>query len=164
MLQAGSLGYTLRWSLVLGCVSGVPLGSTLWNQEGRNRVRQREGSSWITGPDDLSWPYGGLEWRWHLRVVLTHPMTRPLYLHLDGSLHVGCPQRGWWFKVAHWQHLQLLDNESLKGGQDSTSPCPPSVCIKALEVGGEGVLWGTSWWLMFKWKLWLSDSPEYHLV
>ena len=92
-------------------------------------------------PDDLSWGHGGLEWRWPLRVVLTHPMTRPLYLHLDGSLHVGCPQRGWWFKVAHWQHLQLLDNESLKGGQDSTSPCPPGHVSPALEVGDEGVLW-----------------------
>ena len=41
MLQAGSLGCKLRWSLVLGCVSGGPLGSTLWNQEGQNGIGQR---------------------------------------------------------------------------------------------------------------------------
>ena len=53
MLQAGCLGCRLGWSLVLGCVSGVPFGSTLWNQEGRNKVGQREGSSWITG--QMTW-------------------------------------------------------------------------------------------------------------
>ena len=52
------------------------------------------------------------------------------------------PPQGWWFKVIHWQHLQLLDNKLLKGGQESTSPCSPWACITAPEVGDEGVLWG----------------------
>ena len=32
-----------------GMCIGDALGSTLWNQEGRKRVKQREGSGWITG-------------------------------------------------------------------------------------------------------------------
>ena len=105
-------------------------------------IEQRKKLSWNTGQVTLDVPMGALKRRWLFRVVLTHPMTRSLYLHLDGSLHRGCPQRGWWFKVAHWQHFQLLDNESLKGGQDSTFPCPPWACITAPEVDDEGVLWG----------------------
>ena len=123
------------------CIRGALGVNTV--ESGGNKQGKAEGRIKLDHwPDDLSWPHGGLEWRWPLRVVLTHPMTRPLYLHPDGSLHVGCPQRGWWFKVAHWQHFQLLDNESLKGSQDSTSPCPPWARIIAPEVGDEGVLWG----------------------
>ena len=77
-----------------------------------------------------------------LQGFLTCPLARTLYLSLDRSLHLGCPQRGWWFNVAHWQHLQQLDNKSLKGGQDNMSPCSPWACITAPEVGDEGVLWG----------------------
>ena len=123
MLQSGSLACRLGWSLVLGCVSGVPLGSTLWNREGRNRVGQREGSSCIT----VRWPEltpCGSGVMMALQGFLTRPLARTLYLSLDGSLDIGCPQRGWWFNVAHWQHLQQLD-KSLKGGQDSMSPCSP---------------------------------------
>ena len=73
MLQAGSLGCRLRWSLTMRCLSGVPLGSTLWNQEERNRVRQRERSSWITGQTTLANPVwvwsddgpSGLSWHVH---------------------------------------------------------------------------------------------------
>lgn len=42
-------------------------------------------------------------------------------------IYAGYPQRAWWFKVAHWQHLQLLDNESLWGGQDSMSAATPGM-------------------------------------
>ena len=123
------------------CIRGALGVNTV--ESGGNKQGKAEGRIKLDHwPDDLSWPHGSLEWWWPPRVVLTHPMTSPLYLHPDGSLHAGCPQRGWWFKVAHWQHFQLLDNESLKGGQDSTSQCPPLVCIKAPEVGGEGALWG----------------------
>ena len=127
-----SSGMCIRGALGVNTVESG--GKKLGKAEGRIKL-----DYW---PDNLSWPHGSLEWWWLPRVVLTHPMTSPLYLHPDGSLHAGCPQRVWWFKVAHWQHLQLLDNESLKGGEDSTSRCPPSVCIKAPEVGGEGALWG----------------------
>ena len=75
MLQAGSLECRLRLSLVLGCLSGLPLGSTEWNQEGRNGIGQKERSSWITGWMTLADPMGHLEWRWPFRVVLTHPMA-----------------------------------------------------------------------------------------
>ena len=69
MLQAGSLGCRLGWSLVLGCVRGCPWGQH-WSQEGRNRVRQRKGSSWITGQTTWADPMGvwsddgpsGLSW------------------------------------------------------------------------------------------------------
>ena len=105
MLQAGSLGCRLGWSLVLGYVSGAPLGSTLWNQEGQNGMGQRN-TSQIT------------------------------------LVHIGCSWRGCWFKPAHWQHFQQLDTESLKGGQDRTSPCSPHSMITAAEVGDEDVLWG----------------------
>ena len=102
----------------------MPLGSTL--ESGGKKQGKAEGRIRLDHwPDDLSWPHESLEWRWPFRVVLTHSMTRPLYLHLDGSLHLGCTHRAWWFKVTYWQHLQLLDNKSLKGGQDSTSPCSP---------------------------------------
>ena len=62
---------------------------------------------------------------------------RSLYLHLEGSLHAA-----WWFKVAHWQHTQQLGNESLKGGLNSTSPCPPHILCHSSKVGDEDVLWG----------------------
>ena len=77
-----------------------------------------------------------------LQGFLTCPLARTLYLSLDGSLHLGCPQRGWWFKVAHWQHLQLLDNKSLKGDRTARLHVPTTACIPAPEVGDEGVLWG----------------------
>ena len=63
---------------------------------------------------------------------------RSLYLHLEGSLHAA-----WWFKVAHWQHLQQLGNESLKGGLNST--CVSMSChilCHSSKVGDEDVLWG----------------------
>ena len=75
MFRVGSLECRLRWSLVLGCLSGVPLESTLWNQEGRNGIGQKERSSWITGWMTLADPMGHQEWRWPFRVVLTHPMA-----------------------------------------------------------------------------------------
>ena len=87
--------------------------------------------SWNTGQVTLDVPMGALKRRWLFRVILTRPVTRPLYLHLDGSLHRSCPQRGWWFKVAHWQHFQQLDKKSLKGGQGSVFPCPPIACVTA---------------------------------
>ena len=58
------------------------------------------------------------------------------------AVHIGCSWRGCWFKPAHWQHFQQLDTESLKGGQDRTSPWSPHSMITAAEVGDEDVLWG----------------------
>ena len=55
-------------------------------------------------------------------------------------VHIGCSWRGWWFKLAHWQHFQQLDSESLKGGLDNMSPCAPTACVTAPEVGDEDVL------------------------
>ena len=141
MLQAGCLGCRLGWSLVLGCVSGVPFGSTL--ESGGKKQGRAEGRIKLDHwPENLSWPHGSLEWRWPSRFVLTRPLARLSYLYLDGSWHPGCPQRGWWFKVTHWQHFQQLDSESLKGGLDNMSPCAPTACITAPEVGDEDVLWG----------------------
>ena len=75
-MQAGSLGCRLRWSLVLGCISGVPLGSVLWNQEGRNGIRQRN-----TGQMTLADHMGvwsdegspGLSWQVHWPGCHTSP-------------------------------------------------------------------------------------------
>ena len=78
-------------------------------------------------PENLSWPHESLEWRWPSRFVLTRPLARLSYLYLDGSWHPGCPHRGWWFKVTHWQHFQQLDSESLKSGQH-VSMCSHGMC------------------------------------
>ena len=135
-------GMQTRMEFSAGICIRVALGIKTVESGGKKQGKAEGRIKLDHWPDDPSWPHGGLEWRRPLRVVLTYPMTRPLYFHPDESLHAGCPQRGWWFKVAHWQHCQLLDNESLKGGQDSTFPCPPWACITAPEVDDEGVLWG----------------------
>lgn len=61
MLQVGSLGYRPRWSLVLGCLLGVPLGPILAEARGKKQVRA-EGEikleHWPMTSDD---PMGALE-------------------------------------------------------------------------------------------------------
>ena len=135
VLQADSLGCRLGWSVGM-CIRGA-LGVNTVASGGMKWDRAEE--HW---PNDLSWPHGGLEWWGLSRVVLTRPLARLSYLYLDGSWHPGCPERGWWFKLAHWQHFQQLDSKSLREGQDSTSPCPSIARVTAPEVGDEGILWG----------------------
>ena len=38
------------------------------------------------------------------------------------------PQKLWRLKIAHWKHFQQLGGESLKGGQNSTSPGLHGLC------------------------------------
>ena len=87
--------------------------------------------------DDLSLSHGASGVKMVLQGCPDTSNGLSLYLHLEGSLHAA-----WWFKVAHWQHLQQLGNECLKGGLNSTSPCPPTSCVTAPEVGDKDVLWG----------------------
>ena len=141
MLQAGSLGCRLRWSLVPGCVSGLPLGSTLWNQEGGNRVGQTEGSSWITGQTTWADPLGGLEWRWPFRVVLTHPLARPLCLPMDGSLHRSCPQRADGLRLPTCSTYSSWTMSSWREIR-TTHLHVPTACVTDQEVGDEDILWG----------------------
>ena len=119
MLQAVSLGCRLGWSLVLGCVSGIPLGSTLLNQGGQNRMGQRNTDQMTLADHTGVWSDDGspgLSWLVHWPGCHTSP---------GWAVHIGCSRRGCWFTLANWQHFQQLDSESLKGGQDSTSPCSP---------------------------------------
>ena len=135
VLLAGSLGCRLQWNLVLGWVSGVPLGPTLV-ASGGNKQDRAEGKikthHWL---DDLNWPHGELEWRWPFRVILTCPVARYLYLHTDGTLQRSCPLKTWCLKTAHLQHFQQLESESLKGGLGSPSPCYATACVTVPDMG-----------------------------
>ena len=135
VLLAGSLGCRLQWNLVLGWVSGVPLGPTLV-ASGGNKQDRAEGKikmhHWL---DDLNWLHGELEWRWPFRVILTCPVARYLYLHMDGTLHRSFPLKTWCLKTAHLQHFQQLENESLKGGLGSPSPCYATACVTVPDMG-----------------------------
>ena len=95
-MQAGSLRCRLRWSLVLGCISGVPLGSALWNQEGRNRIGQRN-TGQMTLADHMGvWSdegFPGLSWHSTGQAVIPPPRW---------VVHIACSWKGWWFKLAHW--------------------------------------------------------------
>ena len=141
MLQAGSLECRLRLSLVLGCLSGLPLESTVWNQEGRNGIGQKEGSSWITGWMTLADPMGHLEWRWPFRVVLTHPLARPLCLPVDGSLPRSCPQRADGLRLPTYSTYSSWTMSSWRDIR-RTHFHVPTACVAAPEVGDEGVFWG----------------------
>lgn len=121
MLQVCSLGCRLKWSLLLECLSGVPFEPTLVESRGKKQDRAEGRINWNNG---FSISKGSLEWPWPFRFVLTYPLARPLWFPLDGSVHTDCPQRGWWFKFAHWQHFHQWDNGSLKEGLDSRFPCP----------------------------------------
>ena len=138
MLQAGSLGCRLRWSLVLGCVSGLPLGST---QGGKKQGRAEERIKLHHWPDDLSWRPGGLEWRQPFRVVLTHPLARPLCLPVDGSLHRSCPQKADGLRLPTCSTYSSWTMSSWREIR-TTHLHVPTACFADQEVGDEDVLWG----------------------
>lgn len=127
MLLVGSPGYKFRWRLTLGWVLGVPLGSTLVESRGKKHDRVEGEFKLNHCPDDLSWPHGVSGWRWPLGVSW-HIQWPGLYASTWWSLHVCGLQKGWWFKVAHWQHFQQLDNKSLQEGLNGTCPCLPPMC------------------------------------
>ena len=129
VLQADSLGCRLRWSVGM-CVRGA-LGVNTVESGGMKWDRTEE--HW---PDDLSWP--GLEW-WGLSGGCPDTSTGQAVIPPPGwVVHIGCSRRGWWFKLAHWQHFQQLDSESLREGQDSTSPCSP----RSMYHSSRGRWWG----------------------
>ena len=124
-----------------GMCTGMPLGSTLWNQEGRNRVRQREGSSWITGQTTWADHMGvwsddgspGLSWHIQWPVLYTSTqMDHCMQAAPRGAgglrLLTGSTYSCW--TMSPWREVRTALSVS------------PSVCIKAPEVGGEGALWG----------------------
>ena len=61
MLQIASLGYTLRWSLVLGCLLGVLLGLALVESRVKKLDRAEGKPSWIMGQMTLGDPMRALE-------------------------------------------------------------------------------------------------------
>ena len=111
VLQAGSLGCRLGWRLVLGCVSEVPLGSSLWNQEGRNRIEQRERSSCITG--QMTWADPMESWSEDSTSGLSWHVQWPGWdLHLHGTLHRSYPQKTWWLKAFPATGERVLEGRS----------------------------------------------------
>lgn len=58
MLQNSSLGCRFKWSLVLECLSGVPLGSTVIESGEKKQGRAEGKSSWITVQMTLADPTG----------------------------------------------------------------------------------------------------------
>lgn len=113
-----------------GCVLGVSWGQHLWNQEGRSRTGKREKSSWDAAQTTLADPMGALDEGGPLGFPdMSHGLV---FMHPhDGSLHVCGPQKGCWFKAAHWQHFWQL-GKSLKGDLDVMCPRPPR-CVSQLQ-------------------------------
>lgn len=127
MLQVGSVEYRLTWSLTLGCVLGLHWDQHSWNQEERNRTGEREKSSWDAAQMTWADPMGVLD-EGGPSGFPDMSSGQAFMPPPDGSLHVCGLQKGWWFKAAHWQHFQQLDNKPLKEGLNGTCPCLPPMC------------------------------------
>ena len=119
-----------------GCISGVPLGSALWNQEGWNGIGQSN-----TGQMTLADHMGvwsdegspGLSWHIHWPGCHTSPWMGSAHrLLLEGLVISTCP-------------LSTSSSWTASPWREVRTAClhvPLTACITAPEVGDEGVLWG----------------------